>query len=87
MSIALWNCPLGVGTWKLTIIQSSNTMSNWRSDIGKAGHQVVIDLFDSNQEIYPSKEDRAAYVAHALKGLRFVYGSPDSEVCVTSVME
>ena len=60
-------------------------MSNWRSDIGKAGRQVVIDLFDSNQEIYPSKEDRAAYVAHALKGLRFVYGSPDSEVSVTSV--
>jgi len=44
-------------------------MSNWHSDIGKAGRQVVIDLFDSNQEIYPSKEDRAAYVAHALKGL------------------
>ena len=60
-------------------------MSNWHSDIGKAGHQVVIDLFDSNQEIYPSKEDRAAYVAHALKGLRFVYRSPDSEVSVTSV--
>ncbi|SRR6266851_1383257 len=85
MSIALWNCLLGVGTWKLTIIQSSNAISNWCSDIGKAGHQVVINLFDSNQEIYPLKEDCVAYVAHALKGLRFVYGSPDSEVSVTSI--
>jgi hypothetical protein len=87
MSIALRNCPLGVETWKLTIIQSSNAMSNWCSDIGKAGRQVVINLFDSNQGIYPSKEDHAAYIAHALKGLQFVYGSPDSEVSVTSIME
>jgi len=61
-------------------------MSNWHSDIGKAGCQVVINLFDSNQEIYLSKEDHAAHVAHALKGLQFVYRSPDSEISVTSVI-
>jgi hypothetical protein len=80
--------PCGTGTRsqkKLTIIQSSNAMSNWRSDIGKAGRQVVIDLFDSDPERYASKDDRAAYVAAALKGLRFIYRNPDSEVSVTSV--
>ena len=60
-------------------------MSNWRSNIGKAGRQVVIDLFESDPETFASTEDRAAYVADALKGLRFIYGSPDSEVSVTSV--
>ena len=44
-------------------------MSNWCSDIGKAGRQAIFDLFDSDPDIFGTKEDRAAYVADALKGL------------------
>jgi hypothetical protein len=61
-------------------------MSNWRSDIGKAGRQVVIELFESRPDIFGTKEDRAAYVADALQGLRYIYGNPDSVVSVISVV-
>ena len=59
-------------------------MSNWRSDIGKAGRQAIFDLFDSDPDIFDTKEDRAAYVADALKGLGYIYGNPDSVVSVRS---
>ena len=58
-------------------------MSNWRSDIGKAGCQVVINLFEGDPDTFASKEDCAAYVADALKGLRYIYGNPDSVVSLT----
>jgi hypothetical protein len=58
-------------------------MNTWRSDIGKAGREVVIDLFDTKRELYPSKDRRAGYVADALNGLRYIYWSPDSTVSVT----
>jgi hypothetical protein len=57
-------------------------MSTWRSDIGKAGRQAVFDLFGSDQDMFGSTEDRAAYVADALQGLRYIYGNPDSAVSV-----
>jgi hypothetical protein len=60
-------------------------MSTWRSDIGKAGHQAVFDLFSSDPATFSSKEDHAAYVADALKGLRYIYGNPDSMVSVSSI--
>jgi hypothetical protein len=60
-------------------------MSTWRSDIGKAGRQAVFDLFSSDPATFSTKEDRAAYVADALKGLRYIYGNPDSTVSVSSI--
>ena len=60
-------------------------MSTWRSDIGKAGCQAVFNLFSSDPAMFSSKEDCAAYVADALKGLQYIYGNPDSVVSISSV--
>jgi len=65
------------------MFQSQNAMNTWRSDIGKAGRQVVIDLFEGDPDTFASKEDCAAYVADTLKGLRYIYGNPDSVVSLT----
>lgn len=60
-------------------------MNTWCSNVGKASHQVVIDLFDMNPDTFVSNNNYVAYVADALKGLRYIYEHPDSVVSVTSL--
>jgi hypothetical protein len=55
-------------------------LNNWRSDIGKAGHRVVTDLWRSDLDSFASAEGRADYVSDLLMDLRFVYKTPDKRV-------
>ena len=57
-------------------------LNNWRSDIGKAGHSVIVDFWSDNAELFESPEDRAEYVAESLNHMRFVYKSPDVPVSI-----
>ena len=70
----------------LTMFQSQNAMNTWHSNIGKAGHQVVIDLFKADLDTFTSKEDHVAYITDALKGLWYIYGNPDLVVSLTWVI-
>ena len=55
-------------------------LNNWRSDIGKAGHRVVLELWCTRDPRYDSVQGRVEYVVEQLDGLRFVYKHPDATV-------
>ncbi|KAN0107510.1 hypothetical protein V8E52_010028, partial [Russula decolorans] len=57
-----------------------NTLNNWRSDIGKAGHHAVVELWYLDFLRFDTAEARADYVAEQLDGLRFVYRYPDAAI-------
>ncbi|KAI9434692.1 hypothetical protein H4582DRAFT_2080706 [Lactarius indigo] len=54
-----------------------SVLNNWRSDMGKAGHRAVTDLWQGDFTEFALAEDRAEYVSDALMNLRFVYKYPD----------
>jgi len=55
-------------------------LNNWRSDIGKAGYQAVVDLWNSNPSSFSSSEDQAKYIAENLKNFCFLYKFPKAMV-------
>ena len=62
---------------RLTIVQCDSILSNWRSEIGKAGYRAVLGLWSSDKERFATPESRRDYVADALNKARFVYKYPD----------
>jgi len=67
---------------RLAVILSvcENTLNNWRSDIGKAGHRAVVELWYLDFLRFDTAEARADYVAEQLDGLRFVYRYLDAAI-------
>ncbi|KAN0112043.1 hypothetical protein V8E52_007960 [Russula decolorans] len=67
---------------RLAVILSvcENTLNNWRSDIGKAGHRAVVELWYLDFLRFDTAEARADYVAEQLDGLCFVYRYPDAAI-------
>lgn len=60
--------------------QCENTLNNWRSDIGKAGHRAVLKLLRTGDPKFDTTEGRAGYITEQLDGLRYVYKYPDATV-------
>ncbi|KAH8979761.1 hypothetical protein EDB92DRAFT_2118630 [Lactarius akahatsu] len=59
----------------IIVILAENSLNNWRSDIGKAGHRAVVDMWDTDPS-FSSPEGRANHVADNLKNLQFLYKNP-----------
>ncbi|KAI9438850.1 hypothetical protein BJY52DRAFT_1195866 [Lactarius psammicola] len=61
----------------IVVIVAENSLSNWCSDIGKAGHHTVINMWDPNPSGFSPPEDRAEYIAENLKNFQFLYKFPE----------
>jgi hypothetical protein len=55
-------------------------LNNWRSDLGKAGRDVISELWCDNPDLFGTPADRAEYVKDSLGDMRFVYKHPDATV-------
>lgn len=55
-------------------------LNNWRSDMGKAGHGAIVDIWNDNGSMFLTPKDRADFVETSLKGMYFVYEHPDAKV-------
>ncbi|KAH9954023.1 hypothetical protein BC827DRAFT_1158946 [Russula dissimulans] len=64
----------------LNISQCDSSLSSWRSEIGKAGYQAIIDLWDSDPQEFGNTESRREYVAYAINQAHFVYRDPEALV-------
>ncbi|KAH9022142.1 hypothetical protein EDB84DRAFT_1441288 [Lactarius hengduanensis] len=60
----------------IIVILAENTLNNWRSDIGKAGHRAVVDMWDTDPSKFSSPKGQANHVADNLKNLQFLYENP-----------
>jgi len=54
-------------------------LNNWRSDIGKFGYNVVLDMWADSSE-FNCAEDRAEHVAKIVPTFQFVFKNPDAAV-------
>ncbi|KAI9434180.1 hypothetical protein H4582DRAFT_809927 [Lactarius indigo] len=61
----------------IVVILAENSLNNWRSDIGKAGHRAVVEMWDTDPSKFNSPEGRAKHVAANLKNFRFLYKNLD----------
>ena len=57
-------------------------LNNWRSDIGKAGHSVVVNFWNEHADLYSTPEERVVYVKSSLHEMRFVYRYPNMPVSI-----
>jgi hypothetical protein len=57
-----------------------NALNNWRSDIGKAGHQAALIMLSESGKYPHDKEGCKKIIEDALYHLRFIYEKPDDEV-------
>lgn len=65
---------------KRVLVVCGNSLNNWRSDIGKAGHQAALSMLHASRE-YPHDKTRCKkIVSDALYDFRFIYEKPDNEV-------
>jgi len=55
-------------------------LNNWRSDIGKAGHRAITNMWDADPSTFSSADDRAEHIAANLKDFRYLYKYPDATV-------
>ena len=65
-------------------MQFENTLNNWHSEMGKAGHHALIEFWEADTVIGYLAKACTAYVAEALSGLHFIYKYPDACVSVTT---
>jgi hypothetical protein len=54
-----------------------NALNNWQSDMGKQGHNAVLELFESDLDAFGTPEDREGYVLDALDQKRYLFKHPD----------
>jgi hypothetical protein len=57
-----------------------NSLNNWRSDIGKAGHQAALSMLHASGKYPHDKEGCMKVISDALYDLRFIYEKPDDKV-------
>ncbi|KAI0291178.1 hypothetical protein B0F90DRAFT_1671639 [Multifurca ochricompacta] len=70
--------PLGPKEMQITLGVIDNVLNNWRSDIGKAGYKVILDLWDNDACYdFASSEEFAKFAGSALEGFHFIYQYPD----------
>ncbi|KAI0293133.1 hypothetical protein B0F90DRAFT_1822345 [Multifurca ochricompacta] len=70
--------PLGPKEMQITLGVIDNVLNNWRSNIGKAGYKVILDLWDNDACYdFASSEEFAKFAGSALEGFRFIYQYPD----------
>jgi len=62
-------------------------LNNWCSDIGKAGHCAILDLWYMYDPRFNSTQEHAEYVTKQLDGLCFIYKYPDSAVSLVNHTE
>ncbi|KAN0113799.1 hypothetical protein V8E52_007271 [Russula decolorans] len=64
---------------KCALVVCGNSLNNWRSDIGKAGHQAVLSMLYASRKYPHNKAGCKKLISDALYNLRFVYEKPDDE--------
>ncbi|KAF8494348.1 hypothetical protein F5888DRAFT_1908221 [Russula emetica] len=69
--------PLKDADMDILVYVSENALNNWRSGIGKAGHNAVVKYFESDPRAFDHPENRAAFVSDSLEHMCFVYKNPE----------
>ncbi|KAH9979278.1 hypothetical protein BGW80DRAFT_1276341 [Lactifluus volemus] len=64
---------------EIVLTVAENALNNWRSEIGKAGHRAIVDMWLEDPASFNDAEARAQYIKMELEGLRFIYKYPDAE--------
>ncbi|KAH9957044.1 hypothetical protein BGW80DRAFT_1384682, partial [Lactifluus volemus] len=64
---------------EIVLTVAKNALNNWRSEIGKAGHRAVVDMWLEDPASFNNTEARAQYIKAELEGLRFIYKYPDAK--------
>ncbi|KAN0125644.1 hypothetical protein V8E52_000851 [Russula decolorans] len=70
---------LDVQGQKCALVVCGNSLNNWRSDIGKAGHQAVLSMLYASRKYPHDKAGCKKLISDALYNLHFVYEKPDDE--------
>ncbi|KAN0134280.1 hypothetical protein V8E53_007778 [Lactarius tabidus] len=56
---------------------AENALNNWHSNIGKAGHGAIVDIWNDNTNLFSTLEDCVDFVADSLDNMSFVYEHPN----------
>ena len=75
--LLLWDSAVHV---MVKSFKCGNSLNNWRSDIGKAGHQAALSMLYASNKYPHDKEGCKRIIADALFNYRFIYEKPDDEV-------
>ena len=62
------------------LFKCGNALNNWRSNIGKAGHQAALSMLYASRKYPHDKAGCKKLISDALYGVCFVYEKPDDEV-------